>query len=42
MTAGFLQVSLQIPQDVMVGDAVPIVLNIGVVASQANVTLAVQ
>jgi uncharacterized protein (TIGR03437 family) len=42
MTAGFLQVSVQIPQDVTVGDAVPIVLNIGGIASQGNVTLAIQ
>jgi uncharacterized protein (TIGR03437 family) len=42
MSAGFLQVSVQIPPDVTVGDAVPIVLNIGGITSQANVTLAIQ
>jgi uncharacterized protein (TIGR03437 family) len=42
MTAGYLQVSVQIPPDVMVGDSVPIVLNIGGITSQANVTLALQ
>jgi uncharacterized protein (TIGR03437 family) len=42
MTAGFLQVSVQIPPDVTVGDAVSIVLTIGGIASQPNVTLAVQ
>ena len=40
--AGYFQVSVQIPADVTVGDSVPIVLNIGGIASQANVTLAVQ
>jgi uncharacterized protein (TIGR03437 family) len=42
MSAGYLQVSVQIPPDVTVGDAVPIVLNIGGISSQGNVTLAVQ
>jgi 6-phosphogluconolactonase len=42
MTAGYLQVSVQIPQGVTVGDTVPIVLNIGGITSQPNVTLAVQ
>jgi uncharacterized protein (TIGR03437 family) len=42
MAAGYLQVSVQIPADVTVGDSAPIVLTIGGVASQANVTLAVQ
>jgi uncharacterized protein (TIGR03437 family) len=42
MTAGCLQVSVQVPPDVTVGDAVPIVLNIGGISSQANVTPAVQ
>jgi uncharacterized protein (TIGR03437 family) len=40
--AGFLQVNVQIPPDVTVGDAVPIVLTIGGITSQPNVTLAVQ
>jgi hypothetical protein len=35
-------VSVQIPQGVTVGDAVPIMLNVGGIASQPNVTLAVQ
>jgi uncharacterized protein (TIGR03437 family) len=42
MSAGYLQVSVQIPPDVGVGDAVPIILTIGGISSQANVTLAVQ
>jgi uncharacterized protein (TIGR03437 family) len=42
MAAGYLQVSVQIPPDVTVGDSVPIVLTIGGIASQANVTLAIQ
>jgi uncharacterized protein (TIGR03437 family) len=42
MTAGYVQVSVQIPADVTVGDAVPIVLTIGGILSQANVTLAIQ
>jgi uncharacterized protein (TIGR03437 family) len=42
MVAGYLQVSVQIPSDVTVGDSVPIVLNIGGITSQANVTLAIQ
>jgi 6-phosphogluconolactonase len=42
MAAGFLQVSVQIPPDVTVGDAVPIVLSIGGITSQPDVTLAVQ
>jgi uncharacterized protein (TIGR03437 family) len=42
MIAGYLQVSVQIPAEVMVGDAVPIVLTIAGISSQANVTLAVQ
>lgn len=40
--AGYFQASVQIPADVSVGDAVPIVLNVEGIASQANVTLAVQ
>jgi uncharacterized protein (TIGR03437 family) len=42
MSAGYLQVSVQIPADVAVGDAVPMVLNIGGITSQMSVTLAVQ
>jgi 6-phosphogluconolactonase len=42
MPAGYLQVSVQIPPDVTMGDAVSIVLNVGGISSQANVTLAVQ
>jgi uncharacterized protein (TIGR03437 family) len=40
--AGYFQVSVQIPADVTVGDSVPILLNIGGIASQANVTLVIQ
>jgi uncharacterized protein (TIGR03437 family) len=42
MVAGFFQVAVQIPDGVTSGDSVPIVLNIGGVTSQANVTLAIQ
>jgi uncharacterized protein (TIGR03437 family) len=42
MVAGFFQVAVQIPDGVTPGDAVPIVLTIGGVTSQTNVTLAVQ
>jgi uncharacterized protein (TIGR03437 family) len=40
--AGFLQLSVQIPPDVTVGPSVPIVLTIGGIATQANVTIAIQ
>jgi uncharacterized protein (TIGR03437 family) len=42
MIAGYLQVSVQIPPDVTVGDSVAIVLHIGGIDSQGNVTLAIQ
>ena len=42
MTAGFLQVAVQIPDGVTPGDSVPIVLNIGGIASQTSATLAIQ
>jgi uncharacterized protein (TIGR03437 family) len=42
LVAGVLQVNLKVPQGVKSGGSVPIVINIGGVASQANVTLAVQ
>jgi uncharacterized protein (TIGR03437 family) len=42
MAAGFFQVAVQIPDGVTSGDAVPIVLTIGGITSQTNVTLAIQ
>jgi 6-phosphogluconolactonase len=42
MAAGFFQVAVQIPDGVTTGDAVPIVLTIGGITSQTNVTLAIQ
>jgi 6-phosphogluconolactonase len=42
MVAGFLQVSVQIPDGVAPGDSVPIVLTIGGITSQTSVTLAIQ
>jgi 6-phosphogluconolactonase len=42
MTAGFLQVAVQIPDGVTPGDTVPIVLTIGGISSQTSVTLAIQ
>jgi 6-phosphogluconolactonase len=42
MTAGFLQVAVQIPDGVTPGDSVPIVLNIGGIASQTSATLVIQ
>jgi uncharacterized protein (TIGR03437 family) len=41
LAAGVLQANLRIPMDVAVGDAVPIVLVVGGIASQPGVTLAV-
>jgi uncharacterized protein (TIGR03437 family) len=40
--AGFLQVAVQIPDGVTTGNSAPIVLTIGGITSQPNVTLAVQ
>ena len=42
LVAGNVQVNLKVPQGVKSRATVPIVINIGGVASQANVTLAVQ
>ena len=42
LAAGVLQANLRIPMDVAVGDAVPIVLVVGGIASQPGVTLAVR
>ena len=42
LVAGNVQVNLEVPQGVKSRATVPIVINIGGVASQANVTLAVQ
>ncbi len=42
MIAGYLLVSVQIPPDAATGDAVPIVVTIGGVSSQAGVTVAVE
>ena len=42
MAAGFFQVIAQVPDDAPAGNAVPIVLVIGGLASPAGVTIAVQ
>jgi uncharacterized protein (TIGR03437 family) len=42
LVAGVLQVNVKVPQGVKSGGTVPIIISIGGVASQANVTLAVQ
>ncbi|HYM10549.1 MAG TPA: carboxypeptidase regulatory-like domain-containing protein [Bryobacterales bacterium] len=39
---GLLQVNVQVPSDAPTGPSVPITLNVGGVATQANVTIAVQ
>lgn len=40
LIAGLLQVNIQIPQGISPGSAVPIVLTVGGISSQANVTIA--
>jgi uncharacterized protein (TIGR03437 family) len=42
LVAGVLQVNVLIPQGVSVGSSVPIVMNIGGIATQANVTVAIK
>ena len=42
LVAGVMQVNVQIPQGASPGNLVPVVLNIGGVTSQANVTLAIR
>jgi uncharacterized protein (TIGR03437 family) len=42
LVAGVLQVNVQIPQGVIPGNSVPIVLTIGGTSTQSNVTLAVR
>jgi uncharacterized protein (TIGR03437 family) len=42
MVAGVLQVNARIPADSRPGDAIPIVLTVGGIASQGGVTLAVR
>jgi len=40
--AGLLQLNVEVPADAPVGSSVPVVVTVGGIASQANVTLAVQ
>jgi uncharacterized protein (TIGR03437 family) len=42
MAAGFFQVVVQIPDDAVSGDAIPVVLSVGGVVSQPGVTLSIQ
>jgi len=42
MAAGFFQVTVQVPDGAPAGDAVPIVLTVGGVASQPGVTVSIQ
>jgi len=42
LVAGFLQVVVQVPDGAPIGDAIPIVLMVGGLASQTDVTMSVQ